>query len=101
MMEIFETAPADLDLPPVLDLTAASGLLEAFLERRGQVLAVDGSNVQRLGAQCLQVLLAARMAWEEDGQTLCVENCSEDFLASLELMGVTPETLTYRKELAS
>src|ERR1700692_241890 len=100
MMEIFENAPGDMDLPPVLDLTAASGLLEAFLERRGQVLAVDGSGVQRLGAQCLQVLLAARVAWEEDGQTLCVENCSDDFLASLELMGVAPATFTYRKDLA-
>jgi chemotaxis protein CheX len=87
-------------LPPVLDLTAASGLLEAFTERRGQVLVVDGAGVQRLGAQCLQVLLAARAAWEADGQTLRVENCSDDFLASLDLMGVAPEALTYLKELA-
>jgi chemotaxis protein CheX len=84
-----------LELPPVLDLIAAPGLLEAFTGRRGQELLVDGTGVQRLGAQCLQVLLAARAAWAADGQTLLVENLSEDFSATLELMGVTPMALMH------
>jgi chemotaxis protein CheX len=82
-----------LDLPPVLDLVAAPGLLEAFLARRGQVLAVEGGAVQRLGAQCLQVLLAARAAWAADGLALQVRNMSEEFSATLSLLGVAPADL--------
>jgi chemotaxis protein CheX len=89
-----------LNLLPILDLIAASALLEAFTSRRGADLVVDGAAVQRLGAQCLQVLLAARAAWAADEQNFLVENCSEDFLATIELLGVKPERLTYRKELA-
>ncbi|MDD2705809.1 MAG: STAS domain-containing protein [Acidocella sp.] len=85
-----------LELPPVLDLIAAPGLLEAFIGRRGQRLEVDGASVQRLGAQCLQILLAARAAWAADGLTLLVENLSEDFSAALELLGVAPADLTHR-----
>jgi chemotaxis protein CheX len=85
-----------LELPPVLDLIAATGLLESFVGRRGQELAMDGGNVQRLGAQCLQVLLAARTAWAADGQTLLLENMSDEFSAALELIGVAPADLTNR-----
>jgi chemotaxis protein CheX len=85
-----------LVLPPVLDLVAASALLETFLCRRGQALAVDAAAVERLGGQCLQVLLAARAAWETDEQDLLFENGSEEFFAALEFMGVDPASLTYR-----
>jgi chemotaxis protein CheX len=90
-----------LELPPMLDLVAASTLLEAFLHRRGNTLVVDGGAVERLGAQCLQVLLAARAAWAADEQSLRFENGSEEFLATLELLGVAPATFTPLKETAS
>jgi chemotaxis protein CheX len=89
---------AGLDLPPVLDATAATGLLEALQQLRGQALALDGGAVQLLGGQCLQVLLAARAAWEADGQNFALTPCSEDFQAALARMGVAPEALTYRRE---
>jgi chemotaxis protein CheX len=95
-----ETMDSVLELPPVLDLVAASTLLEALLRRRGETLVVDGSAVERLGAQCLQVLLAARAAWAADEQSLRFANGSEDFVATLELLGVAPETLTSLKETA-
>jgi len=93
-----ETMDNVLELPPVLDLVAASTLLEAFLHHRGETLVVDGGAVERLGAQCLQVLLAARAAWAADAQSLSFQNGSEDFLATLELLGVAPATLTPLKE---
>ena len=89
-----------LALPAVLDLVAASTLLEEFLVRRGRALDVDAAGVQRLGGQCLQVLLAARAAWVVDDCELRLTNCSEDFLATLDLLGVAPKTLTYCKELS-
>jgi chemotaxis protein CheX len=84
-----------LELPSILDLVAAPGLLEAFTSRRGNALAVDAGGVQRLGAQCLQVLLAARAAWAADGMELLVENLSGEFSAALELMGATQGDLTH------
>ena len=87
-----------LELPSILDLIAASGLHEAFTSRRGEALAVDAGGVTRLGAQCLQVLLAARAAWAADGMGLAVENISDEFSATLELLGATPEDLTHHAQ---
>ncbi len=84
-----------LELPSILDLVAAPTLHEAFINRRGEALAVDAGGVQRLGAQCLQVLLAARAAWVADGHTLQLENPSEEFFTTLELLGAAPEDLTH------
>lgn len=84
-----------LELPTILDLVAAPGLLEVLTNRRGEPLSMDAGNVQRLGAQCLQVLLAARAAWAADGQSLVLENPSEDFAATLELLGAAPEDLAH------
>lgn len=94
------------ELPPILDLIAAPGLHESFTGKRGAALAVDAGAVQRLGAQCLQVMLAARAAWAADGMPLLVENLSGEFAAALELMGVAPDDLAYcaqqdGKELAA
>jgi chemotaxis protein CheX len=84
-----------LELPSILDLIAAPGLLEAFTTRRGEALAVDAGGVQRLGAQCLQVLLAARAAWAADGQPLILENLSDEFSATLGLLGATRDDLMH------
>ena len=94
------------ELPAVLDLVAAHGLLEAFTARRGRALTVEAGAVQRLGAQCLQILLAARAAWAADGLELRLESPSPEFSAALELMGVAPvelehHALTKDKELAA
>jgi chemotaxis protein CheX len=88
-----------LALPAILDLTAAAALLENFLTLRGRPLNMHAGDVQRLGGQCLQVLLAARTAWAADEQDLNLHDCSEDFLAALNLFGVAQNTLTYCKEM--
>lgn len=88
-----------LELPPILDLVAASGLHEAFTSRRGTALTVDAGKVQRLGAQCLQVLLAARAAWVADGMRLVMKNMSGEFSTSLELLGATQADLTHDAQL--
>ncbi|MBU6448223.1 MAG: STAS domain-containing protein [Rhodospirillales bacterium] len=84
-----------IKLPPVLDIVAAPGLLESFLQLRGNQLSVEASQVQRLGAQCLQIFLAARTAWAEDNITIQFQNPSEDFVESLELLGTSISKLTY------
>ena len=99
-MEIFETMEPALELPSVLDLVAASALLEIFMQHRGRAVRLDASAVQRLGGQCLQVLLAARAAWAADAQSFLIENSSPEFTESLEFMGVEPASLSHEKEAA-
>jgi chemotaxis protein CheX len=89
-----------LELPAILDLVAAPGLLEAFTSRRGQALVVRAGSVQRLGAQCLQVLLAASKAWAADDVPFAVETASEDFTLHLELLGASDADLTHRAQHA-
>lgn len=55
-----------LELPSALDLAAAAPLLAELRARRGGPLVLDGSDVQRIGGLCLQVLLAAQEAWRAD-----------------------------------
>lgn len=74
-------------LPEVLDMRAAGPLAAELLERRGRDIDLDASDVGRIGAQCLQVLLAARACWETDGAALCVVRPSSGFIEGLALLG--------------
>jgi chemotaxis protein CheX len=84
--------PARRSTPPVvlletLDMLAATPLAAELLTRRGQDLAVDASAVQRMGGQCLQVLLAARTTWAEDGHAFRVIGTSTAFSDASALLG--------------
>ncbi len=82
------TAPASAAvLPPILDLRAAAPLAADLLGRRGKPLTIDAAAVERLGGQCLQVLLSARNTWAADGQAFRVQNASTAFTDSLEALG--------------
>jgi chemotaxis protein CheX len=77
-------------LPALLDLKAAAPLVGEFLAHRGEELGVDASGVQRLGGQCLQVLLSAVVTWKADEVPLAFVNPSPDFLEGLERLGIAP-----------
>jgi len=81
---------AYLLLPAILDLKAAAPLAAAFLARRGTDIVVDAAAVQRLGGQCLTVLLSAQASWTEDSRTLTFENPSPEFCTAIELFGASP-----------
>ena len=82
-----------LRLDEVLDLKAAGRLHANLLGLRGEGLVLDASDVQRLGGQCLQVLLAALAAWREDGKPFSFSNPSGAFLQALNLFGINPGDL--------
>lgn len=86
-------------LPSVLDITAAKPLHEALLERRGRSLAVDASEVKRLGGQCLQLLLSAGLTWRADGQIITLTGASEAFERDLKLFGIESAELFHREVL--
>lgn len=57
------------------------------MEHRGRPLVLDGSQVDRLGGLCLQVLVSAHKTWAEDGQEFRLENSSDELRQKLALFG--------------
>lgn len=82
-----------LKLPEVLDLNAASRLHEQVLAHKGENIDVDASDVSRLGAQCVQVLLSAVQSWNTDHQSFKVSKASDAFIKTLQLLGISDESL--------
>ena len=77
---------AALALAGALDIRAAASLHQAIAERRGGPIAIDASAVERIGAQCLQVLLAASNAWRADKHAFAITCASQAFADGLRLM---------------
>jgi anti-anti-sigma regulatory factor len=82
-----DPSPKTLALAASLDMTAASALALDLTGVRGQPLILDASAVRRLGGQCVQLLLAARMAWSMDGVSFEIADPSPEFAEALALMG--------------
>jgi len=82
-----------LVLPDCLDSSAAFAVKDLLLARRGSALVVDASQVRRIGAQSLQVLVAAAQTWQADGVSYHVESPSPEFLDTIALIGLTREAL--------
>jgi chemotaxis protein CheX len=89
-MDTLAHPASTLPLAEVLDLKAASALATDLLALRGADVALDGSAVQRLGAQCLQVIMSARATWDKEGASLQIVNPSRDLIEGLELLGADP-----------
>jgi chemotaxis protein CheX len=95
----FEEQAAELKLPAILDQKAAAELLKDILDRRGQDLILETSQVSRLGGQCLQILIAAVNGWQSDGRQLSFVNPSVAFIHGLDLFGVLFDGLSQREPL--
>ena len=76
-------SPARLSLVPNLDLQAAEPLRAELMALRGRPLTINAAEVNRLGGLCLQVLMAARKIWSEDGHPLTVDQPSSAFSEQL------------------
>uniref|UniRef100_UPI003783CF50 STAS domain-containing protein n=1 Tax=Methylocella sp. TaxID=1978226 RepID=UPI003783CF50 len=56
-----------VELAATLDLKAAAPLAAELCSIRGADVLIDGAHVERLGGQCLQVLMSAAATWRADG----------------------------------
>jgi chemotaxis protein CheX len=74
-------------LPAVLDLRAAASLKADLQAHIGSPLEIDASKVERLGASCLQVLLAFVSARPADTSASPFTAASEAFREDARLMG--------------
>ena len=82
-----EAFPSRVILPEVMDLRAAGPLADQLKALSGADVEIDGSQVRRLGGQCLQVLLSAQATWEARGGSLRFVSLSPELLEGLTLMG--------------
>ncbi len=83
------TFTLDFDLGP----KAVDDLRGALLERRGDPIQIDGSQVAQIGGGCLQLLLSAQMTWALDGKPFQVTSPSAELTDALAFTGLA-ETLS-------
>lgn len=88
-----KAAEKTLSLAPVLDLNEATALHSKLMGLRGNNVAIDASAVERVGALCLQVLLAAAKCWDEDKQSFKFQKVSDAFTKTTQLVGVNIDHL--------
>ncbi|ABR59092.1 STAS domain-containing protein [Sinorhizobium medicae] len=81
------TAGKTLKLAPVLDLNEATVLHERLLALKGGAVTIDASGVERVGALCVQVLMAAAKSWEEDRLSFTFAEASDAFVKTTQLIG--------------
>lgn len=77
-----------MTLPGELDIKAAVPLAAGLVAARGADLVLDASQVERVGAQCLQVLLSAAATWSADGHALAIEHASPAFADAVRIAGL-------------
>lgn len=92
-----KAASGSLKLSPVLDLNEASALHGALMSMRGRNVAIDASEVERIGVQCVQVLIAGARAWQADKKSYVVEKTSDAFAKTMQLIGVDTDLLVAKE----
>jgi chemotaxis protein CheX len=88
-----KAAQKSLSLAPILDLNEASALHGKLMGLRGSGLVIDASAVERVGALCVQVLMAGAKSWEEDNQSFTFAKVSDAFTKTTRLIGVNIDHL--------
>lgn len=96
--EVASAASTPFTLDSSLQHAAAAPLAKGLLAMRGRPAVVDGSQVQRLGAQCLQVLLSAAKLWQADNQEFSLVDCSNSMIEDLRLLGFEPQVFSVRAQ---
>lgn len=81
-------ASATITLPDELDIRAATPLAAKLAAARGTDLTLDLSQVERVGAQCLQLLLSAAATWDADGAELALKEPSPAFTDAVAIAGL-------------
>ena len=99
-MDRQQQAGHTLRLPDILDLTCAGPLAESFRALRGVELAVDAARVQRVGAQCAQVIMSAVATWKADEVALCVIDPSPELSETFSLLGIGLAEISTEEEAA-
>lgn len=82
-----------LKLERRLDTAQAETLAGSLKGLLGGDIAIDASDVELLGAQCLEVLLSAVTLSQVAGQSVSLVSPSDDFVGNLAHFGLMPGDL--------
>ena len=82
-----------ISLAAVLDLNEASTLRGKLVGLRGSNVVIDASGVERIGALCVQVIMAAAKTWNEDKLSFTFSKVSDAFQKTMQLIGVNIDHL--------
>ena len=96
--DMSNAACESLSLDPALGYAGAGALKDQLLQLSGKNLTLDASNVEHLGASCLQVLLSAMKTWREGGLDFEITNTSEQFEECLGRLGFPSSTFARGEE---
>ncbi|NLR98936.1 STAS domain-containing protein [Rhizobium sp. P38BS-XIX] len=77
-----------ISLATVLDLNEASTLRGKLMGLRGSNVVIDASGVERVGALCMQVIMAAAKTWDEDKLSFTFSKVSDAFQKTMQMIGV-------------
>lgn len=80
-----------LKLPATLDVARARAVFENLAGRRGSPLTIDASEVEKVSALAVEVLIAARRQWDADGLPFALGNMSAAARDTLAGLGLDPE----------
>jgi chemotaxis protein CheX len=86
-----------ISLAAVLDLNEAAALRGKLMGLRGSDVVVDASGVERVGALCVQVIMAAARTWDEDQLSFTFSKVSDAFQKTMRLIGVNVDHLLARE----
>ena len=89
--------PRRLQLAENLDGSQVEPLMDLLAKKRGSPLLINASKVERLGAQCVQVLVAAAQTWRTEMHSLQIVQPSTSFEEELEQMGLTLDQITFEE----
>jgi len=86
-----------LKLPQTLDVAAVRAVREDLLGRRGTATTVDASEVERIGALGIELLIAAQRQWQKDESVLQLVGLSGTVTDAFKDLGLDPATLDIRE----
>lgn len=83
----------ELKLPEVLDQNGTQAVAMQLLDLLGHALVIDASEIRRLSAVGVEMLVSAHRQWAADSIAFEVTDWSQDALKALSVLGFDPETL--------
>ncbi|MBX9615132.1 MAG: STAS domain-containing protein [Brevundimonas sp.] len=93
--------PADVFvLPGRMDASTLTQTHADLIQRRGTDLDIEASQVDRFGAQALQLLLSAIATWRDDGFRLRIVDPSDAVRTAFDQLGCAP-ILNAQTEIAA
>lgn len=83
-------------LAPKLDTAASAELRTALQDARDEDVLLDASEVEMLGALCLELLMSAGALWKAAGHSISIENVSAQMGDDLGRFGLSPDNVLER-----